>query len=426
MSEKRPLIAISGGFGNANSGDEALIVAMRDDLRERIPNARIVAFSDNVEVSSRLVPDLEFTYSGRFGVREPGQRGAGAIAWLPRMFRLLARADVLLTGGGTILQDATHRFFVPFWFAKIALAQLLGTPTVFFGIGAGPLERRSSAILMRLFGRRVRFSTLRGPLSEEWMLHMGMPEERIEVTADPAVTLRAASDEDVLRALAAEGVRLSENRMTIGLCVREWYKLHGSSLTEKDWGPGQRERYERVVDAFAGLVRTAAERHDAEVVFIPMSIQPPNDDRAAADAVVERARAAGVEPNRMHVVRSEHDPGLVKGFLGHCDIVVAMRFHPLIYATTQGVPVLGVAYGLKTRDYMRYLDLEEWVLDIDEVDAEALSSMFDGLVARLDEVQLAMEERVKEVRSRAARNVDVVEAVIAGGRPGRIADRGVA
>lgn len=412
---RAPLILISGGFGNANSGDEALLACEEAELRERFPEARIVAFSDDVEVSRRIFPPIGFCYSGRFGLREPGKRGLDAYRWLPRMLSLLRRADILLTGGGTILQDATHRFFVPFWFVKVGLAQLFGTPTMFYGVGAGPIERPSSIRLLRLFGRHVRRYTLRGPLSERWLLRAGVPAGLLEVTADPAVRLTPAPADRVGAILAEEGVA-ADNRPLVGVCVREWWKAHGRSLSEKEWVEGKREAYSSLMDAFAGVCERAVREHGARLLFVPMSMKAPNDDRDAADAVAERLRDRGIAPEEYAIVRGDLTPHEAKGLLGRCEAVIAMRFHPLVYATMQGVPVLGVAYGLKTFDYLEYLGLEEFAVPVEEADGERLVSMFDALWSRRASLSEETARRAEAARERAARNVEVVAEVLEGGQ----------
>ena len=49
MTEKPKTILISGYYGNGNTGDEAILSAMIEDLRTLIPEVEIVVVSGNPE-----------------------------------------------------------------------------------------------------------------------------------------------------------------------------------------------------------------------------------------------------------------------------------------------------------------------------------------------------------------------------------------
>ena len=406
------LILISGGYGNGNSGDEALIICMKNELMERFPNAQIVVFSDNVEVSKRFVPDVKFVYSGRFGIKDKSRKGLAAYFWILHMLHLLFRADIFITGGGTVLQDKTHPFFVPFWFFKIILAQLFLTPTMFYGIGAGPLERRSSRFLMNFFGRRMNYITVRGPLSERWVRKFKVPSERIEVTADPAVSLRPAEKKRACELLEKEGVRLDVGRATVCFCIREWYKFHAKSIANKDWSDKNRKKYESMIQSITAFTKHLIEAHDAQILFLPMSIFKPNDDREAAALVKEQLESANVPTDSLYLISGDYSPEEQKSIIGQCDTLVSMRFHPLIYAMTQGIPVIGIAYGLKTFDFLEYIGLDRFGVTVDDTSGSRLIQLFSALTFEKNSLHKFMGDKAKELKNEAQRNVNIVESII--------------
>lgn len=409
---RNSLILISGGYGNGNSGDEALIICMKNELRKRFPNAQIVVFSDNVEVSKRFVPDVKFVYSGRFGIKDKSRKGLAAYVWIFQMLRLLFRADIFITGGGTILQDKTHPFFVPFWFFKIILAQLFLTPTMFYGIGAGPLERRSSRFLMNVFGRRMNYITVRGPLSERWVRKFKVPPERIEVTADPAVSLRSAEKKRACEILEKEGVRLDVGRTTVCFCIREWYKFHAKSIAIKDWSDENRKKYESMIQSITAFTKHLIETHDAQILFLPMSIFKPNDDREAAALVKEQLESANIPTDSLYLISGDYSPEEQKSIIGQCDTLVSMRFHPLIYATTQGIPVIGIAYGLKTFDFLEYIRLERFGMAVDDHSASRLIGLFSSLKRDNELLRSFIAHKAEELRHKSQRNTDIVDNIL--------------
>lgn len=408
---EQPRIAISGGYGNGNSGDEALLICMLEELRQRFPNAYFTVFSDDTEVSKRYCPDTRFVYSGRFGLFEPGKSGIAALAWIWEMFTTLFWSNLLITGGGTILQDATHPLFVPFWFFKVVIAQLLFTPTMFYGIGVGPLRRVSSSVLMNIVGRSMDRITLRGPLSKRWSRKFKIPSKRLEITADPAVMLPAASKKRVDEILSGENVRLQNDRPVIGFCIREWYKLHTNSITDKNWTSDGRRQYKNLISSLVDLACHIISFERADILFVPMSLKVPNDDNRAAKLVIDRLPER--YRNHCHLIGKEYLPQEMKGLLGLCQRVVSMRFHPLIYATTQKIPVLGIAYGLKTYDYLEALELEKYAIAVDDISSNALIGMYESTVSAENTIVQAIEKRLPKLYKGAQRNVQVVAEILA-------------
>ena len=83
-------ILISGYYGFANAGDEAMLTAIVDSLRSQEPALEITVISGNPKVTSQL---HNVKAIPRFDVLQ--------------VMKAMAKTDILLSGGGSILQDVT-------------------------------------------------------------------------------------------------------------------------------------------------------------------------------------------------------------------------------------------------------------------------------------------------------------------------------
>ncbi len=83
-------IVVSGYYGFGNAGDEAILEAMLRDVRALAPAVRVVVLSGDPADTS-----------ARFGVEAVPRMNPGAV------MRALRGADLFLSGGGSLLQDAT-------------------------------------------------------------------------------------------------------------------------------------------------------------------------------------------------------------------------------------------------------------------------------------------------------------------------------
>jgi len=91
-------IVISGYYGFGNAGDEAILEAMVRDLRALAPGARLVVLSADPAATA-----------ARCGVE------AVPRMHLPSVLGALRGADLFISGGGSLLQDATSWRSVPYY-----------------------------------------------------------------------------------------------------------------------------------------------------------------------------------------------------------------------------------------------------------------------------------------------------------------------
>ena len=103
-----PKIVISGYYGFDNCGDEAVLLAMLHCLKKTIPNARMTVLSNNPEQTRK-------------------QHGVGAVnRWNPVKIAIkLLTCNLLISGGGSLLQDVTSARSPGYYLGVIKMALFL-------------------------------------------------------------------------------------------------------------------------------------------------------------------------------------------------------------------------------------------------------------------------------------------------------------
>ncbi|MFN9644616.1 MAG: polysaccharide pyruvyl transferase CsaB, partial [Cyanobacteriota bacterium] len=124
----RPLLC--GYYGEHNIGDDALLAV----LLSQVPPG-----SDPL-VTARDEPWVV----ERFGVGTCDRRRLGEV------LRALWFRDVLVLGGGSLLQDATSLKSLLYYCLLMVAARLQGKSVLLWGQGLGPLRRPVSRVLVRL------------------------------------------------------------------------------------------------------------------------------------------------------------------------------------------------------------------------------------------------------------------------------------
>ena len=86
---------------------------------------------------------------------------------------------------------------------------------------------------------------------------------------------------------------------------------------------------------------------------------------------------------------------LICGIMARMELVVSMRLHALIFASGQGVPVVGVSYDPKVSSFLDYLGQQDYVM-LEEVSDGTLCDMIDA-AASAGATESAIVERLREL-----------------------------
>ena len=353
-------IVVSGYYGSKNAGDEAMLAAMLEVLSDLDPQVNITVISADPKDTAE-----------RHLVR--------AIPWLAfgEIAKALREADLLVSGGGSLLQNVTSGRSLYYYLSVIWLAELLGTPVMLYAQGIGPVCGGLARTLMRHVGQKVSLITVRDHGSFEEIKSLGITRPLVRVTADPVLAIHPVDrgmGRDILRKAKADGAK-----PLVGISVREW----------RGW-----EHYKRVIAEAADSI---AEELDARIVFFPMQV--PEDVRTAEN-IAGRMRAKAT------VLEGEFTTGELLALVGNFDILLAVRLHALIFAGVMGVPMVGISYDPKID---RFLD------SIGEVPAGDLESVtVDAIMERVGEKWKGREsfrkknaELLSGLRSLAAQNAEM-------------------
>ena len=116
-------IVISGYYGFANAGDEAMLTAIVKSLRKTEASVDLTVISGNPQstATKHLVNSVH-----RFSPLE--------------IYSAVANCDLLLSGGGSLLQDVTSKKSLLYYLAIIWLGKLLNKKVMLFAHGIGPIR----------------------------------------------------------------------------------------------------------------------------------------------------------------------------------------------------------------------------------------------------------------------------------------------
>ncbi len=364
-AQSRDGVVICGAYGRGNAGDDAILEAILQEMRSIDPDMPMTVLSKDPK-STRL------TY------RVQAVHRSSILAW----HKAMRHARLYINGGGSLIQDVTSRRSLWFYLYNIRAAKRAGCQVQMYGCGIGPVTRESHrALAAKVLNAYVDVITLREPDSREELLRMGVTVPRILLTADPALTLRPASDAEVDSVLLRAGIPPHGKYLCFAL--RQW------------------KGFDEKAPVFAQAARYAYETYGLTPVFTAVEKH--------LDPVAHRQAAANLDIPH-YFLDDAGGAGTIIGALSRMDAVVSMRLHALIFAASQGVPLVGVVYDPKVSSFLKYMGQELFV-DLDSVTAENLSAMIDRAVRQTGTPQ-SREEAVARLQEMEQRNVTVARELL--------------
>jgi polysaccharide pyruvyl transferase CsaB len=353
-------VLISGYYGFGNLGDEALLEVIVGRVRRRFPSA-------SIEVLSATPQRTAASYHV-----ETTQR------WDRHAVRAaIARADVVLSGGGGLLQNRTSLRSLLYYTAILREAIRTGRKAMIFAQSIGPLDYWGRFVVRRSC-RGLDRATVRDTRSMR-LLESLLPETPVERTADPVFLY----DQPLARDdLVTDGLGPESGAYAV-VSVRKVAAFRDGT------------------QVLARAVDRLAERHNVRAAFLPLGGAP---DAAVSTDVI---RACTSAPVLLPECTLEKAATILSG----ARVVIGMRLHALVLAARYAVPFLAIPYDPKVTalcDDLGYPLEPLWVPGEQRPANHVTDALVDRLVAQRDALAAQLARRVGAVQTAAERNFDVL------------------
>jgi polysaccharide pyruvyl transferase WcaK-like protein len=229
---------------------------------------------------------------------------------------------------------------------------------------------------------------------------------QIHVLADPAVVLRPAAERRVAAVLEAEGVR----RPYAIVAPRRWFHYRHGFLPVSWQAPGTDRRFVAVEDGLASLADWLVEKRGLYVLFVPMYPGHGQGDEEVADSIRGRMRNA----DQARILQGDYLASELKGVFAAAELVLGVRLHSTILATSEGVPSMTLYYQRKGCEYFRLLGMADFALPISDIQWQQARVCAERLIEHREGIRRRLLERAAHLRSLAGQNVKVVRQVLEG------------
>jgi len=276
-----------------------------------------------------------------------------------KLFDAYNQAQIIVSVSGThFYTTGKYGWPFPLKALMVELAHIFNKPLYIMPQSIGPLRWKWEQNLLHSVYKQARLILLRDQASMRLAEEIKLPSNRVVFAPDPAFAFQESGKENALNILRKYGYK--DTDLTIGLTLIPWQGRWLEQSTIQNY-------FQCVANVFQ---RSAKELGVKVYLFNQVTGPTPfDDDRLAAQSFL---RIIEKNTDWFTYVDETLTPADLKACYGCMDLFLASRMHSGIFALSMYVPVVFIGYISKTMGLMERLGLDDWVINLDELDEEKL------------------------------------------------------
>ncbi len=358
-------VVISGYYGFHNSGDDSILAGIVSELNKKCPGVKITVLSKKPSETKK-----------EYGVFSIGRMN------LIKIIPALKKADLFISGGGSLLQDITSSKSLIYYTLLIRLAKVLKVKTFVYANGIGPVIKPKNRKTVKNVLNGVDMITLRESASLTELENIGVAKS-VMLTADPVFSLSEENSEVTENYLESKGISADEGYFV--LSVREWNT--------------KKADFEKNISDFINEFSSSS---GLMPVIIAMQ---PEKDSSISERIIKGLNVKYVFIN--DIIKYDRLLGILKG----AKLCVAMRLHSLIYAAKTATPSIGIVYDPKVSAMLEYTN-QNFYIDVKDVSKEKLLTSAEKILEDYDIICEKLKDRSDELTALAEKNALVAAKLI--------------
>lgn len=315
-------IIMSGYFGFSNSGDDAILKSIIESLKTLEPALNIKVLSKDPKLTEK-----------EYGVASIDRFN------FFNLIKNIKRSDMLISGGGSLLQDKTSSRSIWYYLLIMKLAKHYNKKVFVYANGVGPINKNFNRNATRKVLDKADFITLRDIDSYKLIKEIGVNNKNIKVLSDPVFNLKEASDESLCN-------KFNVNIETVIVSIRSW--VNDDKLISE-------------LSKFLNYLIDLGKN----ILFMPMQIP--------RDTLISEKIAKNIKEYK--IIDEKYPVEILMNLMKHSNMVIAMRLHAMIYAIHQNLPFIGISYDPKTDTVLKDFD-ESININIEDISYESLKNAY--------------------------------------------------
>lgn len=360
-------VLISGYYGFNNIGDDSILRAVLSSLDEKLDDIDVTVLSSNPESTEK-----------KFGVKAVTRKRFATIV------NNVRKCDLLISGGGSLLQDATSKKSILYYLAIMWIAFFFRKKVFIYSQGIGPIYSKFNRWLTAKTLRKADGIVVRDAASKELLAEIGVPFEDVVVTADPVIRMNPVPLDSGKSILVKEGFERNGKGPVVGFAIRE-RKLSSEFISE-----------------LCISMQSLISKYDAQIVLIPFFHA---EDLKVLEEIENRMG------DNVSSIKNKYLTDEMLSIIGNMDILVGVRLHSLIYAAIMDIPMIAISYDPKVNSFMHSLDMKA-MSALSDFRHDFFIDEFENTMNKKDEIREVVRQKVAKLSSELDTNETMIKELI--------------
>lgn len=405
-------IYLTGGWGYGNKGDNVILMAMLNSLKENIPSYELFITSFSPDELKRMhslssQKSIHRLLTTRF-LKNPLFLVRIFSVWFWRVTKkyfnnpimicpslrkhldLIKNSDVVLMAGGGYFNDA-WKDALPSRLLEIEIASYFNKKIMLYGQSIGPFSKESCEGVLRDYLSGVSRVTFRDIKSEQTLRLAQFDELKMKLTADEVNLLPPRNY-----------TQPKAENFSVGVMVQHFRKHEGpTGSSSAGWIDTSEKYYEQIAIALEELNKLKK----VHFIIIPSTTW----DQSSCNKVARK-----LNEKKISNFTLLNNPN-VNDFVSACqtvDLMISTNMHPIIIASTMCKPSIAISYHYKLDDFMDSIGMSEFTSKIDDFTAEWLVNNFEKITSNYGLYAERVKDNHLRVQELAKGNISILKDLI--------------
>ncbi|MBR3116902.1 MAG: polysaccharide pyruvyl transferase family protein [Bacilli bacterium] len=303
--------------------------------------------------------------------------------------RVLRDSDIIIVCGGGFLGGKKYESIMHLY--QIYIDTLFAKPVYIMGTSIEPIKKKTIKFLTERILKKVDFVFARERITYNYLSSF-LQKNKYELIPDMAFALKPQDIKiDFIDNLT------KDNNILFGITVRNW---------NFPYSKNKKEAMNNYIKSIVDLMIKEFKIRKCKFIFIPQVTVYTGDDTIIA----KKIKNLLPKKNRNNfIIRSDDwSPNEIKSVIGKMNFFIGTRMHSNIFATSMCIPTTAIAYEKKTNGIMETVGLEDYIVEIDQINSNILLEKIENMIKNEKQIRLKLNNRIIEINKEIQSKIEKV------------------
>ena len=293
--------------------------------------------------------------------------------------KVLFESDIIVVCGGGFLGGKKYDSLIHVF--QIYINTLFKKPVIIMGTSIEPMKNGIIKKYTNKVLKKVDYIYAREKITYEYLSSF-LDKSKYTLIPDLAFMI--------------EDKQASIKEQKFGITVRKW------NFPNSD---NKKEAMEKYIKSVADMIDYIYDKYKVKFVFVPQVIVKNGNDADIAKIIKQRLN----KKEALQIVEKDLSPVEIKTLISSFEIFVGTRMHSNIFATSMNVPTVAIAYEKKTNGIMEMLNLNDYVINIEDITSENLIDKVELAIKNKEEIKENLKIKIQEIRKKILQELSIMQ-----------------